>query len=332
MSTLLITGGAGYIGSHTAHAFADRGDRVVVLDDLSTGYLENLPPSATFYCGDVADENLVRELIRRHRPDAVLHFAGSIVVHESVENPLQYYQNNVANSIALFKAAHAENLNRIIFSSTAAVYGHGEGRRLVPETTAPAPINPYGWSKLCVEQILRDMGNAYGTVYAILRYFNVAGADKLGRSGQRGGQSSHLIRSVCEVALGIRPYLPIFGADYETPDGTCVRDFIHVSDLARAHVEVFDHLLQHNESLCLNCGNGRGYSVAEVVRATEALTGCRLDVRVSPRRPGDLPMLLADPSALMASVGWRPGLDDLSTIIASALTWERKWRDQAAPL
>ncbi|MGE5475856.1 MAG: UDP-glucose 4-epimerase GalE [Bacteroidales bacterium] len=326
MSTLLITGGAGYIGSHTAHAFADRGDRVVVLDDLSTGYLENLPKSAIFCHGNAADRDLVSKIIREHRPDALLHFAGSITVPESIENPLRYYQNNVANSIALFQSATAEKLHRVIFSSTAAVYGRGEGWQLVPETATTAPIHPYGWSKLCVEQILRDMGTAYGTTYAILRYFNVAGADKLGRTGQRGGQSSHLIRSVCEVALGIRSHLSIFGADYETADGTCVRDFIHVSDLARAHVEVFDHLVRHDKSVCLNCGNGRGYSVAEVVHAAEALTGRRLDVRIAPRRPGDPAILLADPSALMTSVGWRPEFNDIAAIIASALTWERKWR------
>lgn len=323
MATVLLTGGAGYIGSHTALAFREAGHAVVVLDNLSTGVRSNVPPDVPLVEADVGDEAAVAAALREHRPDAVLHFAGSIVVPESVADPIKYYVNNTLGSLRLIAACVRLGVPRFIFSSTAAVYGL-VGERPVRESDPASPINPYGWSKLMVEQMLADIAAAEGLQYAVLRYFNVAGADPEGRvAQQRGAETTHLVRVACEAACGRRRALCIFGDDYETRDGTCIRDFIHVSDLADAHLAVYEHLCRTPGSPTFNCGNGRGFSVREVVAALEAVTGRALPVEAGPRRPGDPPMVVADPSHLMAQVGWRPrfGIED---IMGTALEAERR--------
>jgi UDP-glucose 4-epimerase len=322
MGAVLITGGAGYIGSHAVHAFLDAGADVAVLDDLSTGVRSNLPPRAAFYEGCVADRELVTRIVREHRIEGVLHFAGSIVVPESVANPAKYYRNNTSRGLELVDALIASGVRRVVFSSTAAVYGEPESVP-IPETALLRPINPYGWSKLFFEQQLKDLGTAHGLAYAVLRYFNVAGADPKGRTGQSTPQATHLIKIASQAATGQRDGMSVYGTDYPTRDGTCVRDFIHVSDLADAHVAAYG-LLQAGEKACtFNCGNGRGYSVREVIRAVEKAAGHPLRLTYEGRRPGDPPELVADPSRLLGRVAWRPryGLDDM---VQTALDWERR--------
>jgi UDP-glucose 4-epimerase len=321
MGAVLITGGAGYIGSHAAYAFLDAGTDVVVLDDLSTGAQANLPRSAPFYKGNVADRDLVTRIVREHRIEGVLHFAGSIVVPESVVDPATYYRNNTSRGLELLDALIASGVERLVFSSTAAVYGVPE-RVPIPETAPLKPINPYGWSKLFFEQQLKDVGAAHGLACAILRYFNVAGADPKGRTGQSAPQATHLIKVASQAATGQRDGISVFGTDYPTRDGTCVRDFIHVSDLAEAHVAAYGLLKEGEESCTFNCGNGRGYSVREVIGAVEAALGRPLRVTFVARRAGDPPELIADPGRLLARVAWRPRYS-LEDMVRTALDWER---------
>ncbi|HYD29395.1 MAG TPA: UDP-glucose 4-epimerase GalE [Azospirillaceae bacterium] len=322
---VLVTGGAGYIGSHAVLALREAGIKTVVIDNLSTGRRQSVPPDVSFVEGDIADTTLVSRVMRAHRISAVMHFAGSIVVPESVRRPLDYYQNNTAKTLALIQTAVACGVGGFIFSSTAAVYGEAAVVP-IPEDAPTSPINPYGSSKLMSERMLRDAGLAHGLKYAVLRYFNVAGADPQGRAGQASPESTHLIKIASEVAVGAREEMAIFGDDYPTPDGTCVRDYIHVSDLADAHVAALRYLLKGGESVTLNCGYGHGASVREVIEAMERVLGRPLPVRVGPRRPGDPPELVAGCARIRETLGWTPRYDDLLFIVATALSWERRLR------
>jgi UDP-glucose 4-epimerase len=321
--TVLVTGGAGYIGSHMVHALLDAGEDVVVLDNLSTGFWWAVAPKAKLVEGDIGDETLLSRIFAEDAIDAVIHFAGSIVVPESVADPLAYYLNNTVKTRALIAAAVKAEVPRFIFSSTAAVYGNPVSNPVF-EDAAPAPISPYGSSKLMSEWMLRDSHAAYGIQYAALRYFNVAGADPKGRSGQSTPRATHLIKVACQVALGQRPHLDVFGTDYETPDGTCVRDYIHVSDLAQAHVDALGHLRRGGESGIFNCGYGHGYSVLDVIRAVEQVAGHRLAVRPTGRRAGDPAQIVAGAQRVRETLGWVPKHDDLEEIVAGALAWERQ--------
>lgn len=320
---ILVTGGAGYIGSHAVIDFLQAGEEVVVLDDLSTGFDWAVQPRATLVCGDVADAAVLDRLFFEHEIEAVVHFAGSIIVPESVENPLKYYLNNTAKSRDLIAACVAHGVKHFIFSSTAAVYGTPES---VPVTEdAPlAPQSPYGRSKLMTEWMLSDTVAAHPMSFVALRYFNVAGADPKGRTGQSTANATHLIKVACETALGKRDHIDIFGTDYPTPDGTCVRDYIHVSDLAMAHREALDYLRNGGESLIANCGYGHGFSVREVLASVERVSGCKLDVREAPRRAGDATEVVANPALVKARLGWVPQQDDLDRIVSHALAWEER--------
>ncbi|MGA4551111.1 UDP-glucose 4-epimerase GalE [Methylorubrum aminovorans] len=319
---ILITGGAGYIGSHMVLALVDAGhEEVVVLDDLSTGFDWALPPKARLVVGDVADQALITETILRHRIDAVAHFAAKIVVPDSVADPLGYYLANTVKTRALIEVAARTNVRHFIFSSTAAVYGEPEIVP-VPETLATNPINPYGRSKLMSEWMLADAAAAHGFTYGVLRYFNVAGADPRGRSGQSTPNATHLIKAATQAALGQRTHLEVFGTDYPTRDGSCLRDYIQVSDLADAHMSVLGHLRRGGESLTLNCGYGRGYSVLEVVEVVKRISGRDFEVRLSPRRPGDPAQIIAGADRIRNELGWSPRQDDLDAIVAQALAWE----------
>ena len=320
--SVLVTGGAGYIGSHVVWALSDRGRRVVVLDDLSTGRREALPGSVPLVVGSVGDRGLVDRVLAEHEVATVLHFAGSVLVGQSVADPLGYYANNTVNSHALLSACLAAGVARFIFSSTAAVYGMPEVQPI--EEDAPTqPINPYGASKLMTERMLRDTAAAHGLAYGILRYFNVAGADPGGRTGERRPVATHLINVATQAALGRLPGVSIFGEDYDTPDGTCIRDYVHVSDLADAHVKLLEHLERGGASLTLNCGSGRGASVREGLDRVAEVAGHPLSLRTAPRRPGDPPKLVAAADRIRTALGWQPRYDDLATIIKTALDWER---------
>ncbi|MEE7459290.1 UDP-glucose 4-epimerase GalE [Methylorubrum populi] len=319
---VLVTGGAGYIGSHMVLALIDAGhEEVVVLDDLSTGFDWALPPEVRLVVGDVADQALVTETILRHQIDAVAHFAARIVVPDSVADPLGYYLANTVKTRALIETAARTGVRHFIFSSTAAVYGEPEIVP-VPETLATNPINPYGRSKLMSEWMLADAAAAHGFSYGVLRYFNVAGADPLGRSGQSTPNATHLIKVATQAALGQRTHLEVFGTDYPTRDGSCLRDYIQVSDLADAHMVVLDHLRGGGASLTLNCGYGRGYSVLEVIEVVKRISGRDFEVRLSPRRPGDPAQIIAGADRIRNELGWRPRQDDLNAIVAQALAWE----------
>jgi len=321
---VLVTGGAGYIGSHAVLALIDAGRPVVVIDDLSTGFVWAVPEGASFVEGDIADSALLARLIGEHRIGAVMHFAGSVVVPESVADPLKYYENNTVKSRALIASAVQGGVRHFLFSSTAATYGIPE-RVPVAEDAPTEPINPYGWSKLMTERMLKDSAAAYSINYCALRYFNVAGADPLGRAGQSTAGATHLIKVAVEAATGKRGHVEIYGTDYDTPDGTGVRDYIHVSDLAAAHVHALDRLIAApNESLILNCGYGRGFSVREVLDSVDRVTNLAVERRISPRRAGDPPALVADNRAILATLPWRPERADLDTIVADALAWERR--------
>jgi UDP-glucose 4-epimerase len=321
--TTLVTGGAGYIGSHMVHALVERGENVVVLDDLSTGTRKLVSPKADFVQGGVENAPLVRDLIAQHRVSAVIHFAGSIVAPESVTKPLLYYANNVAGSCSLLQSCVESGIKHFIFSSTAAVYGE-PGQNAVAETAPRNPINPYGKSKLMTERMLEDTAHAHDFSYVALRYFNVAGADPQGRTGQASANPTHLIRRACWAALGRIPHLDILGTDYPTPDGTGVRDYVHVTDLVKAHALALDYLREGGKSDVFNCGYGEGYSVRQIVEAVGSVAGKPLIVREGPRRPGDPPSLCADPSKLKSTLGWKPELDDLEKIVSTALAWEKK--------
>ena len=320
---VLVTGGAGYIGSHTTLALLEAGHAVVVLDDLSTGDKALVPDGVPFVEGDVADAGLVEGVISEYGCRGVLHFAGSIVVPESVRDPLKYYRNNTAASRSLIESCVAAGVETFVFSSTAAVYGDAV-EVPIREETALQPTNPYGWSKLMTEQMLRDVAAATDLRYAALRYFNVAGADAAGRSGECAPLATHLIHVASELVAGKRDRMQIFGDDYDTPDGTCVRDYIHVSDLAAAHVAALRHLTEHRQSLELNCGYGHGFSVREVLDVVRDLAGRDLAIESGPRRAGDVAALIADTHKIRATLDWTPRFDDLRVIVETALNWERR--------
>jgi len=321
--TILVTGGAGYIGSHAVLALKSAGYNVVVLDNLSTGHAWAVPDDVPLAEGDVGDGGFVTQVLREHSVDGVMHFAGSILVPESVVDPLKYYHNNTAASRNLIAAAVDCGVRAFVFSSTAAVYGMpGVGQ--INEDTPKQPINPYGSSKLMTEQVLRDVGVAHDLHYGILRYFNVAGADPEGRTGQSTPEATHLIKVAAEVATGQRAKMEIYGEDYDTPDGTCIRDYIHVSDLADAHILVMRHLLGNGDSVVFNCGYGHGYSVREVIAAVEAEANASVNASGAPRRAGDPPQLVADSSALRNALPWQPRHQDLNVIVKTALDWEHK--------
>jgi len=321
--SVLITGGAGYIGSHMVLAALERGFDVVVLDNLSTGVRASVADEAHFHQGQVGDQTFVRRLLNYYSITAVIHFAGSIVAPDSVKDPLAYYANNTVASRALIEACVAEGVKNFVFSSTALIYGPPL-LGAMPETTPKQPENPYGRSKLMTEWMLEDVARAHDFRFAALRYFNVAGADPAGRTGQSTPRATHLIKRACQVALGRVPYLDIFGTDYPTPDGTGVRDYIHVSDLVDAHLLALDHLSNGGSSVALNCGYGRGASVREVIKAVSSVVGREVPAVESPRRPGDPPALIADATRLATDFGWRPKHDDLHQIISTAYHWERR--------
>ena len=321
---VLVTGGAGYIGSHAVLALRDAGWPVAVVDNLSTGFAFAVPEDVPLYEGDIADAVLLDQIFLEQGTKAIMHFAGSIVVPESVENPLGYYENNTVKSRALIEAAVRGGVDHFIFSSTAATYGTPETSP-VSEDTPKQPINPYGWSKLMTEQMLSDASVAHGFNHCALRYFNVAGADPQGRTGQSTAGATHLIKVACEAATGKRDGVSVFGTDYDTPDGTGVRDYIHVSDLAAAHVLALEALIeQPDRSLTMNCGYGRGFSVLEVLDAVDRVTNVTIERRMEPRRAGDPGELVSDPSRIRATLPWKPQYADLDQIITHAMQWERK--------
>ena len=326
--TVLVTGGAGYIGSHAVLALTDAGSSVVVIDDLSNGRREALPEGVPLLVADIADRSTVEPFLRQHDVRAIMHFAGSIVVPESVENPLLYYGNNTVATHALIGTALAAGVKHVLFSSTAAVYGAPE-RVPIAEDEPTKPINPYGASKLMSEWMLADCAAAYPFNYGALRYFNVAGADPQGRSGQASKGATHLLKVACEAATGKRSHVDVFGTDYPTADGTCIRDYIHVSDLADAHVAALEKLIaEPTESFTLNCGYGRGFSVLQVLDALDRVNGAPVERRMGERRAGDPPQLVAANRRLVERLGWTPKRDDIEGIITDALNWERKLESQ----
>ncbi len=321
--TVLVTGGAGYIGSHMVLELLDSGEEVVVVDNLSTGFRWAVADAAKLIVGDVADQELVGGLIAEHGVDAIIHFAGSIVVPDSIADPLGYYLNNTVKSRALIECAVNCSVKHFIFSSTAAVYGMPE-ENPVFEDASLRPISPYGTSKLMTEIMLGDAGKAHDLDFVALRYFNVAGADPKGRSGQSTPRATHLIKVASQAALGQRPHLEVFGTDYPTPDGTCIRDYIHVTDLVRAHMAALALLRRGGGSQVLNCGYGRGASVLEVIEAVKKASGADFPVRIAERRPGDPAALVAGAERIREVLGWMPRYDDLDMIVAQALAWERR--------
>ena len=324
---VLVTGGAGYIGSHAVLALRDAGWPVAVIDNLVTGFRFAVPEGVPFYQGDIEDTALLARIFAEQGTQAIMHFAGSVVVPESVEDPLKYYRNNTGNSRSLLEAAVQAGVPHFIFSSTAATYGVPEVSP-VAEDTAQWPINPYGWSKLMTERMLADTAFAHSLNYCALRYFNVAGADPQGRSGQSTAGATHLIKVAVEAALGKRDSVAVFGTDYDTPDGTGVRDYIHVSDLAAAHVLALEALIaEPQRSLTMNCGYGRGFSVLEVLDAVDRVTNARIERSMEPRRAGDPPSLISDNARIKATLPWMPQYADLDVIVRHALQWERKLDD-----
>ncbi|WP_242124587.1 UDP-glucose 4-epimerase GalE [Sphingobium sp. Sx8-8] len=325
--TVLVTGGAGYIGSHAVLALRDAGYGVVVIDNLVTGFRWAVPEDVAFVEGDISDQPLVQKALRDHEVKAVMHFAGSVVVPESVENPLKYYHNNSAKTRDLIESVVTVGVPHFIFSSTAATYGIPE-ESPVRETTPQRPINPYGMSKLMTEYMLRDVSAAHPMNFCALRYFNVAGADPAGRTGQSTAGATHLIKVAVEAALGKRSHVSVFGTDFDTPDGTGVRDYIHVSDLAAAHVLALEALMAKPEqNYLLNCGYGRGFSVLEVLDAVDRVTNLKIDRRLEGRRAGDPDSLISDNRAIMGEFPWTPRYADLDQIVTHALAWERKLTD-----
>jgi UDP-glucose 4-epimerase len=319
---ILVTGGAGYIGSHTVQQLLARGESVVVLDNLSTGFRQAVP-GAKLVEGDVGDQRLVTALLREHQVRTVIHFAAHTIVPESVADPLKYYGNNTCQTRSLLAACSAHGVKHFVFSSTAAVYGIPESG-IAAEDSNLAPINPYGTSKLMSEWMLRDLAAATGLTCVVLRYFNVAGSDPQGRIGQSTRKATLLVKVACEAAVGRRESVSIFGTDYPTPDGTGVRDYIHVVDLAEAHLLAVDYLRDGGESQTLNCGYGHGYSVREVLDSVKRVSGAPLKIVEMPRRAGDPPMLVAKSDRIRQVLGWVPKLDDLDGIVASSLNWERR--------
>jgi UDP-glucose 4-epimerase len=321
--TVLVTGGAGYIGSHTVLELLDAGEpSPIVLDDLSTGFRWSVPDGAPLVVGDFGDESLVSDLIERHKVDEIIHFAAKIVVPDSVADPLGYYLNNTAKARTLLATSVARGVKRFIFSSTAAVYGDPL-HNPVTEDESLKPVSPYGRSKLMVEWMLEDTARAHGLAYVALRYFNVAGADPKGRSGQSTPNATHLIKVAVQAALGLRPKLQVFGDDYPTPDGTCVRDYIQVTDLSRAHLDALRYLRDGGANLTANCGYERGFSVLEVIESVKRVSGVDFDVEMAPRRPGDPAAIVAANERIRRTLGWTPQYDNLDEIVRQALEWEK---------
>ena len=320
--TVLVTGGAGYIGSHTVLALAEAGEDVVVIDDLSTGFSAYLPEGVPLFIGDAGDENLVEGVIAQHNIESIIHFAGSVVVPDSMRDPLGYYRNNFMTARNLLNVAVKRGINRFIFSSTAAVYGNPD-QVPVPEHAPTRPLSPYGSSKLMTEIMLHDVAAAYGMQY-VLRYFNVAGADPQARIGLATVGATHLLKIAVEAATGQRAKIDVFGTDYPTQDGSCIRDFIHVTDLSQAHRSALAYLRNGGASTTLNCGYGRGYSVLETIDAVRRVSGRSFAVQYAPRRPGDIMTMVADTSRIRGLLDWKPQYDDLETIAAHALAWEDK--------
>ena len=331
MGSILVTGGAGYIGSHAVLALRDAGFEPVVLDDLSTGFRQAVPADVPFVQGSVGDEDLMAETMLRHRVSAVMHFAAFQIVPESVEQPLEYWRNNVGGVASILGACLRSGVRHLVFSSTAAVYGIPETLP-VPEDAPCEPITPYGSSKHAAERMILDVARAFGLSTVTLRYFNVAGADPAGRAGQSAPRATHLIKLASQAAVGKRDRLQMFGDDYPTRDGTCVRDYIHVSDLAKAHMLALDHLAKGGESLVANCGYGTGASVKEVVQSVKRVSGVDFTVENAPRRAGDPASLVANPARARGVLGWTPDYADLDVIVGHALAWEKRLaeRDEAA--
>jgi len=321
--SVLVTGGAGYIGSHMVHALVDAGEPVAVIDNLSTGFSNFLPEGVPLAVGDAGDESLVASVIAQHNVDSIIHFAGSVVVPDSMRDPLGYYRNNTMTTQSLLKAAIRGGVERFIFSSTAAVYGNPE-HVPVREDAPTRPLSPYGSSKLMAEIILHDVASAHGIQYVALRYFNVAGADPKGRTGLATVGATHLLKIAVEAATGQRAKVDVFGTDYPTPDGSCIRDFIHVSDLVEAHRAALSYLCAGGTSVTLNCGYGRGYSVLETIEAVRRVSGRQFAVQYAPRRPGDIMTMVADTSRIRGLLDWTARYDNLDEIAAHALAWEEK--------
>ena len=322
MSSILVTGGAGYIGSHTVLQLRSRGEKVVVLDNLYTGFRQAVL-DAPLVVGNVGDRELVLKVLQEHQVDTVMHFAAHTIVPESVSDPLKYYGNNTCATRSLLQCCADAGVKNFVFSSTAAVYGIPSGD-FAEETTPTAPINPYGTSKLMSEWMLRDLAQACSMRYVALRYFNVAGSDSTGRIGQSTRLATLLVKAAVEASVGKRSHLSIFGTDYATPDGTGVRDYIHVEDLATAHLDALTYLRTGGQSVTLNCGYGHGYSVREVIKSVERVGARPLVVKEEPRRAGDPPILIARADRVRAVLGWKPRLDDIDTIVRTSLDWERK--------
>ena len=326
--TILVSGGAGYIGSHMVLDLLETGEEIVVFDDLSTGFPWLVPQGVTLVEGDIGDKALLSRVIADHQIDAIAHFAAKIVVPDSMSDPLGYYLNNTSKARTLIEAAVEGGVKQFIFSSTAAVYG--ETREMpVTEESPPAPVLPYGRSKLMVEWMLEDASRAYGLNAMILRYFNVAGADPKGRSGQATPRATHLIKTAAEAATGRRAGMSIFGTDYETPDGTCIRDYIHVSDLARAHVLALDYLRSGGKGTVINCAYGHGSSVREVIDTVKKISGVDFPVTLDDRRPGDPPEIVATGEKIRSLLGWQPRFDHLDTIVTHALAWEQHLKERS---
>jgi UDP-glucose 4-epimerase len=321
--TVLVTGGAGYIGSHTVLALAEAGEDVVVIDDLSTGFSAYLPEGVPLFIGDAGDENLLEGVIAQHNIESIIHFAGSVVVPESMRDPLGYYRNNFMTARNLLNVAVKRGIDRFIFSSTAAVYGNPD-QVPVPEHAPTRPLSPYGSSKLMTEIMLHDVASAYGMQYVVLRYFNVAGADPQARIGLATVGATHLLKIAVEAATGQRAKIDVFGTDYPTPDGSCIRDFIHVTDLSQAHRSALAYLRRGGASTTLNCGYGRGYSVLETIDAVRRVSGRSFAVQYAPRRPGDIMTMVADASRIRGVLDWKPQYENLETIAAHALAWEEQ--------
>jgi UDP-glucose 4-epimerase len=320
---VLVSGGAGYIGSHMVLHLCEAGEKVVVVDNLSTGFDWAIDSRALFIPGNVADQDFITSLVKEHDIDAIIHFAGSIVVPESVINPLKYYGDNTSVSRNLLAAAVSSGVKHFIFSSTAAVYGETDGAPL-QEDSALNPMSPYGRSKLMTEMMLADVAAAHPLTYGVLRYFNVAGADVKGRTGQSFEGATHLIKIASEAASGKRTHMNIFGDDYDTPDGTCVRDYIHVSDLAAAHGLLLGYLRAGGKSNTFNCGYGSGYSVNEVIETVKAVSGVDFEVRMEGRRAGDPASLIAGADRIRNELNWKPAHEDIKVIVSSAFEWEKK--------
>jgi UDP-glucose 4-epimerase len=319
---VLVTGGAGYIGSHLAYQLSDAGEKFVVVDDLSTGFEWVLPRHVPFIRGNVGDKALLATIFKRHAIDAIFHFAGSVVVPQSVADPLGYYRNNTVNSLALIECARTYGIRHFIFSSTSAVYANNAPTPTT-EQAATEPDSPYGWSKLMTERMLRDLGAVSELRYVILRYFNACGADPELRSGQSTLNATHLIKVAVEAGLGKRPGVDVFGTDYPTPDGTCIRDYIHVSDLVSAHADALRYLRKGGASEILNCGYGNGHSVLQVIETVKRAVGFDFKVTPAPRRPGDRPVSIAASDRIRSLLAWKPQYDNLDTIVAHTVAWER---------